>query len=82
MATSASYQAQILRLPLEVVTELIRQLYRNEIVELADIGSLARLENVASTNSSLSVFKIGLLPSDLAERLMMRVSQLELQCLN
>lgn len=82
MATSASYQAPILRLPLEVVTELIRQLYRNEIIELADIGSLARLENVASTNSSLSVFKIGLLPSDLAERLMMRVSQLELQCLN
>jgi hypothetical protein len=59
MASFASYQAQILRLPLEVITELIRQLYRNEIIELADIGSLARLENVASTNSSLSISRSG-----------------------
>lgn len=71
MASFASNQAQILRLPLEVITEVMRQLYRNDIIELADIGSLARLENVASTNNSLSIYKIGLLPSDQAARLMM-----------
>ena len=73
MASLSKPRAKFFDLPLEVTTELVRQLYRNEVIELTDIGSLARLEDVAVTQSSnsLSIFKIELLCKDLAGRLMM-----------
>jgi hypothetical protein len=65
------HRAKILTLPLEVTTELMRQLYRNEVIELSDIGSLGRLQDVAANQTSLAVFKVGFLDDDLVARLMM-----------
>jgi hypothetical protein len=69
MASLSKPRAKLLDLPLEVTTELVRQLYRNEVIALADIGSLARLGTQSS--KSLSIFKIELLCKDLAGRLIM-----------
>jgi hypothetical protein len=71
MASPSVRRASLLKLPLEVTTAIIQEVYRNQIIELDDIGSLARLGDVAVTNDSLAVLKMGMLCDDLAGRLML-----------
>jgi hypothetical protein len=76
MASPSVRRASLLKLPLEVTTAIIQEVYRNQIIELDDIGSLARLGDVAVTNDSLAVLKMGMLCDDLAGRLMLWVLHL------
>lgn len=71
MALPSVRRASLLTMPLEVTTAIIQEVYRHQVIKLDDIGSLARLGDVAATNDSLGVFKIGMLCNDLAGRLML-----------
>ena len=77
--TTKKPPANINTMPLEVTTTIVRLLYRDAVIELDEIESLARLGQiattgqgeVATTKKALAMLKSGIMSEDLATRLML-----------
>ena len=60
----------ISNMPFEVTTTIVREVFRDAVIKLNEIESLGRLGDIATIYNPLAVLTIGVIPEDLASKLM------------